>query len=171
MAAPYKKGTNTFSKHDSYMTPKSAWENIKQYIPKDKTIWESAYGDGSSGKNLTDLGFNVIHRELDYFVDEPENWDIQITNPPYTLKKEWLTRAKETSKPFILLMPCSVIGRLYFMELFQYEKIQIIIPRKRIQFVKKVNGEVPKDFKPQCSFDCFYFCWRMDLPQDIMWLE
>ena len=24
--------TKTFSKHDDYMTPKSAWENIKQYI-------------------------------------------------------------------------------------------------------------------------------------------
>ncbi len=29
----------TFIKHDDYMTPKSAWENIQQFIPKDKVIW------------------------------------------------------------------------------------------------------------------------------------
>jgi len=31
--------TKTFLKHDSYMTPKSAWDNIKHLIPKDKVIW------------------------------------------------------------------------------------------------------------------------------------
>ena len=28
--------TKTFLKHDDYMTPKYAWENIKNYIPKKK---------------------------------------------------------------------------------------------------------------------------------------
>ena len=43
------------------MTPKYAWENIKQYIPNNKIIWEPFYGDGKSGDNLKELGFNVIH--------------------------------------------------------------------------------------------------------------
>ena len=30
--------TKTFSNHDDYMTPKSAWQNIAEYIPKDKQI-------------------------------------------------------------------------------------------------------------------------------------
>ena len=30
--------TKTFLKHDDYMTPKYAWENIQQYIPKDKNL-------------------------------------------------------------------------------------------------------------------------------------
>ena len=33
--------TKTFQKHDDYMTPKSAWEDIKKYIPTDKIIWEA----------------------------------------------------------------------------------------------------------------------------------
>ena len=41
--------TKTFSTHDEYMTPKYAWENIKDFIPKDKVIWEPFYGDGKSG--------------------------------------------------------------------------------------------------------------------------
>ena len=44
--------TGKFAKHDDYMTPKSAWEEIKKYIPKDKVIWEAFYGDGNSGKYL-----------------------------------------------------------------------------------------------------------------------
>ena len=38
----------SFIKHDDYMTPKFAWQNIKKYIPKDKLIWEAFYGDGDN---------------------------------------------------------------------------------------------------------------------------
>jgi len=48
--------TKTFTKHDDYMTPKYAWENINEYIPKDKVIWESFYGDGKSAGYLRELG-------------------------------------------------------------------------------------------------------------------
>ena len=51
--------TKTFLKHDDYMTPKYAWENIQQYIPKDKVIWEAFKGDGKSGEYLTELGFKI----------------------------------------------------------------------------------------------------------------
>ena len=33
-----------FTKHDDYMTPRYAWENIKHLIPRDKIIWEAFYG-------------------------------------------------------------------------------------------------------------------------------
>lgn len=47
--------TKTFLKHDDYMTPKYAWENIKSYIPEDKVVWEPFYGDGKSGDFLREL--------------------------------------------------------------------------------------------------------------------
>ena len=70
-------------------------------------------------------------------------------------------------------MPCSKICTSYFRNNFKDcdPPIQIIIPRKRIHFEKQVNGEVPKGWKNQCNFDCFYYCWKMDLPRDIIWLE
>ena len=64
--------TKTFIKHDDYMTPSYAWENIKTYLPKDKTIWECFYGDGESGKELTKLGlYDLIvittsHKYINY---------------------------------------------------------------------------------------------------------
>lgn len=32
--------TKTFLKHDDYMTPYYAWDNIKHLIPKNKVIWK-----------------------------------------------------------------------------------------------------------------------------------
>jgi hypothetical protein len=52
-----------FHNDDEYMTPKSAWEQIKKYIPKDKVIWECFFGDSQSGLFLQELGFNVIHEK------------------------------------------------------------------------------------------------------------
>ena len=58
--------TKKFSKHDDYMTPKYAWEAIQSLIPKNKVIWEAFYGNGNSGKYLSELGFDVIHKEVDF---------------------------------------------------------------------------------------------------------
>lgn len=160
-----------FTKHNDYMTPKYAWENIKQFIPKDKIIWEAFYGDGVSGKYLTELGFNVIHEDIDFF--KHDKGDIIVSNPPFQFTKEVLTRAKELGKPFIMIMPSPKINTQYFRNLFSDNKdpIQIIIPRKRIQFIKLVDDKVPDNYKSSSNFDCFYYCWKMNLPHDIVWLE
>lgn len=164
--------SKTFIKHDDYMTPKYAWENIKEFIPKDKTIWEAFYGDGNSGKYLKELGFNVIHEEIDFFIEEPKQWDIIVSNPPFSKTKEIMTRLKEFDKPFILIMPSSKINTQYVRNNFKNNNdLQIIIPRKRIHFLKLVNGKVPEKWKNACNFDCFYYCYKMNLPNGINWLE
>ena len=160
MAGYHKK---TFRVDDDYMTPKIAWDNIKHIIPKDKVIWESFYGDGDSGKYLKELEFNVIHQEIDFFTSDVG--EVIVSNPPFSKKKEVFTRLKELGKPFIMICPSSMINTLYINKLFRDERLQIIIPRRRIQFVK--NGEN----LGRCNFDCFYYCWKIDLPKDITWLE
>ena len=111
--------TSKFSKHNDYMTPKSAWENIQHVIPKDKLLWECFYGDGKSGKNLEELGFDVIHKDIDIFKDKT---------------------------------------------------LQIIIPKRRIQFIKIEDGQYV-DTGNRCNFDCLYFCYKMNLEKDIIWLD
>jgi hypothetical protein len=161
--------TKTFQVYDDYMTPKYAWENIKQYIPK-KKLWEAFYGDGKSGSYLQELGFDVIHEAIDFF--EEDRGDVIISNPPFSKSKEVLTRLKELGKPFILILPSSKINTQYVRGLFKDgdDKLQIIIPRKRIQFDKLVNGKIDTG-KNACNFDCFYYCWKIELPRDIVWLE
>jgi hypothetical protein len=164
--------TKTFLKHDDYMTPKYAWENIQHIIPRDKIIWEAFYGDGKSGTYLTELGFNVIHEPVDFF--ENNLGDIVVSNPPFSKVKEILKRLVELDKPFIMIMPSSKINTGYVRELFinheASNKLQIIIPRKRIHFEKQINGETPNNWKNACNFDCFYYCCKIGLERDITWL-
>tara|TARA_R110001592_G_scaffold352758_1_gene650952 strand:+ start:123 stop:623 length:501 start_codon:yes stop_codon:yes gene_type:complete len=161
--------TKTFTKHDNYMTPKHAWEAVQQFIPKDKVIWEAFAGNGYSSKYLTELGFNVVCKEEDFF--DSDYGDIIITNPPFSLKKEVLMKLKELGKPFMIICPSAMIMTQYTRKLFSKEKLQIIIPRRRIHFIKTDDdGNIlPTDNK--CNFDCFYYCWKMNLEQDILWLE
>lgn len=163
--------TKTFTKHDDYMTPFSAWDNIKQYIPKDKVIWEAFYLNGESGTHLNKLGFNVIHEDIDFF--ENDKGDIIVSNPPFTRIPEVLARLKEINKPFILIMPSSKINTQYFRKLFcnTEDPIQIIIPIQRIQFEKLVEGKKVENQKQACNFDCFYYCWKIGLERDIEWLK
>jgi len=158
--------TKTFIKHDDYMTPFYAWDNIKQYIPKNKIIWECFFGDGKSGEHLKKLGFKVIHKKIDFF--KHNKGEVLVSNMPFSKKKEVFTRLKELDKPFIMICPSSTINTLYFRNLFTNSKdnIQIIIPRKRIHFIK--NGTIKTN---KCNFDCFYYCYKIGLKKDIVWLD
>ena len=155
-------------KHDDYMTPKSVWEHIQHLIPKDKVIWEAFYGDGQSGKDLRELGFEVIHEPVDFF--ENDLGDMIVSNPPFSQSKEVMSRLKKLDKPFILILPTQKINTCYMRENYKNSELQIIIPRKRIQFIKFVDGEKAES-KNACSFDCYYYCYKMNFPRDIIWLE
>lgn len=161
--------TKTFTIHDDYMTPKYAWENIQHLIPKDKKIWEAFYGDGKSGSYLKELGFDVIHEQVDFF--ENNLGDILVSNPPFSKSKLVFQRLAELDKPFIMIMPASKIFTSYVRENFKNKKLQIIIPRKRIQFIKLVDGKPVEGWKSDCNFDCFYYCYKMGYENDIIWLD
>ena len=157
----------TFLKHDEYMTRKSSWEQIQQYIPKNKIIWECFYGNGQSGTYLRELGFKVIHKPVDFF--KFNYGDILVSNPPYTMKNEVFSRLKSLKKPFIMLVPTTTLHTKYFAELFGNEKIQLIIPYRKNQFDKVVKGKVIKQ-RDNCSFYTCYICWKMKLPKDVILL-
>lgn len=152
-----------FHNDDEYMTPKSAWEQIKKYIPKDKVIWECFFGDSQSGQFLQELGFDVIHEKIDFFTEN--RGELLISNPPYSCKVKVFERLKELDKPFIMILPVSTITKKFYMDYFA-DKCKIIIPPKRIQFIK--NGEQTS----RSWFDVIYICYKIDtLDKDITYLS
>jgi len=155
--------TKTFLQLDDYMTPEHAWKDIKDYIPADKIIWEPFYGDGKSGEYLRNMGFNVIHEQEDFF--ENNRGECIVTNPPFSDKKDIINRLIEIDKPFIIILNQNTINNNYVRELLR-DHLQIIIPRKRIQFVKNGN-----ELQNKCNFDSFYFCWKMGYEKDIIFLD
>lgn len=152
--------TKEYKGNDNFYTQKKDWENIKQFIPTDKKIWSPFYGDGKQKEYFKELGFNIIHEDEDFFSNN--KGDIIIDNPPFSIKKQILERCTELEKPFILIMPFEVINYQYFKK-FQND-IQIIIPNKRMNFIKP-NGEIKK-----FNYDCSYFCYKMNLPKDLIFL-
>ena len=156
---------------DNYMTNKQDWERISQFIPQDKVIWAPFYGDGKQKQYFEEMGYNIIHNDEDFF--ENNHGEIIIDNIPFSKKKEVITRLKELDKPFIIICPSSMINTKYIRDLFSKNKnkIQIMIPKKRINFLKKINGEIPKGWGNRCNFECFYYCYKMNLDNDIIWLD
>jgi hypothetical protein len=155
------------SKHDDYTTRKETWQLLEKFIPKNKIIWESAYCDGESGRILNEMGYNVIHENKDYFNWEPENYDIQVTNPPFSIKKKWIKRAVELGKPFIFILPDYSLPSKYMKELSN--DLQIIIPNNRIQFNKIVNGQKDNTLTSS-SFPSYFFCYKMLFDKDLIFL-
>jgi hypothetical protein len=61
-------------------------------------------------KLFTREGFNVLHSHIDegknfFFYEPSENYDIIISNPPFSQKDDVLKRLYELNKPYAMLLP------------------------------------------------------------------
>jgi hypothetical protein len=162
---------SNYRKYDDYCTPKHAWQDIEQYIPRNKILWDPFYLNGTSGNDLRQLGFDVIHENIDFFTTS--NGGVIVSNPPFSKTKQILTRLRLLDKPFILIMPISKLSCQYTRNIFKDsdDPLQIIIPAKRIHFIKIVNGQEVHNCSDKCNFDSIYYCWKIGLPNDITWLN
>jgi len=154
---------------DEYYTPKGAWADVSDYIPKNKTIWECFYSPRSkSADYLRELGCtNVISEDCDFYTSN--HGDVIVTNPPFHQKEKLMERLKELDKPFILIFPIHSI-RIHCVRQNFGGKVQFIIPRRRIHFEKYNDEKHVLERKNQNSFDCLYMCYKLNLNKDIIWL-
>jgi hypothetical protein len=162
--------TKTFKLHDEYYTPKTAWEAIKHLLPEDAIIWEAfSMSSDRSATFLKELGFCVKYNQNDFFkCTPPTETNLIVSNPPFSMVKDIMPKLKELDMAFILIMPSSKLCTNYFRE-WRGKGLQIIIPRKRIQFDKDKDGVISTSNK--CNFDCFYYCYKLGLEKDINWLS
>jgi hypothetical protein len=58
-----------------------------------------------------------------------------VTNPPYSLKQQFLERAYSLKKPFAFLLPLTTLETTKRLYLFQKHCIEIIFLNERINFV------------------------------------
>jgi len=150
---------------DNYITNKEDWEKIKEYIPKDKVIWSPFYCDGKQKEYFKDMGFDIIHEDKDFFSYTPD-YDIMIDNPPFSKKKEILQKLKEIDKPFILIIPSVMLCYKYFQDYFKND-LQMIVTYNRIKF-RHINS-TNKNYTP--PYASFYFCYKMNLPKDLIFID
>jgi hypothetical protein len=157
-------------KQDNYYTPEYAIIPLLKYINKLKyaDIWECCDpGNSKITKVLKENGFGVVSTDIqtgyNFFKYEPKDYDIIITNPPYSLKTAFLKRCYELGKPFALLLPLTALEGIERSKLYRKYGIELLIFDKRIEFMnnKGKNG---------CWFNTSWFCHRV-LPERLIFHE
>ena len=145
---------------DELYTPDEAFDMLKEFIPKNKTIFECAVGSGKLKSKMLKEGYNLKSTN-DFFKDDVGRFDIIITNPPYSKKDKFLEECYKIGKPFALLMPITALEGIKRQKLYQKYGIQILFPQRRIDF----NG------KKAPWFYTAWFCYGLNLPKDLMFIQ
>ena len=154
------KAESSIFKDDDYETSKMMLEDIKPFIPNNcKIIYDPFYCKGTIKKFWKELGYECINEKKDAFNWKPKNFDITITNCPFSIKKKSMDLLFELKKPFMLLTTIDSMGCKWIKPYF--DKLQFIIPRKRYAFIK--DGKQTKS----SWFDTCWFCYNCNLDKDI----
>ena len=118
-------------------------------------------------KNANGGGYNVVHSHIfegkDFFSYEPTQYDIIVSNPPFSVKDKILKRLYELNKPFAILLP---LNSLQGNTRYKYFKqgIQLLSFDKRIGFYTPEHMNSPVEGTP---FASAYFCKDI-LPKDLI---
>ena len=117
---------------------------------------------------LTRHGFKVVYSHIDlgqdFYVYEPNKWDVLVSNPPFSKKRLIFERALSFDKPFALLMTNTWLNDSAPKLLFMEKDLQLLMFDKRIRFYnRKDNGE-------KITFSSSYYCYNF-LPKQIIMKE
>ena len=148
------------------MTPRYGVLPIVKYLPKDKIIWcPFDKKDSEFVKVLTEQGYKVVYSHIengqDFYTYEPEEWDILVSNPPFTNKRQIFERALSFGKPFALIMSNTWLNDSAPKQVFKDKQLQILFFEERMKFSN--NGIVQN----KITFSSSYFCYNL-LPKDIV---
>jgi len=123
---------------DDFQTPAYALKPLLPFLDKNWTIWECACGKGNLVNGLRDFGFVTFGTDItagfDFRMFEPVDYDCIITNPPFSIKQEFLERAYILGKPFAFLLPLTTFETPKRQSLFRRYGLEVIFFDKRINF-------------------------------------
>ena len=160
----YSSGNN-----DECYTPDYGVEPILKYIPKDTTVWWPFDTEDSQFVIQISKQNKVIRSHLesgqDFFDYEPDEWDMIVSNPPFTDKRKFFERALSFNKPFALIMTNTWLNDSAPKQLFKDKDLQLLMFDKRMKFVSPDGRDNDK-----ITFSSSYYCWNF-LPKRIIMEE
>lgn len=141
-----KEALKNSKQFDELYTPEYAVEPVLKYIPSNvKTIWCPCDTLQSKiVKKLLLAKYDVIPSHIeqgkDFMTYQPETeWDMILTNPPYSTKDKMLARAYELGKPFAFLLPLTALEGIKRGEMFRKNGVGVVVLDQRIDFNGKGN--------------------------------
>lgn len=185
------KTPNVPQGRDAFQTPRYATELLIPFIPKEvKWVWEPACGDGRIVQILTEQGYGVYPSDIrlstgwvnnhihNFVTDElPTNIHFRtynyciITNPPFSIKDDFIERAFGYGVPFAFLINADYSAKTISWIKRGCEKI---VPENRITYitpniVNRVNSfedtdynsidEIPQNLLYKYSSAQFHSMW------------
>lgn len=149
---------------DDFQTPQIALKPLLKYLHKDWTIWECACGNGNLSNELKTLGFDVYEsdKHFNFLVNMPDKFDCIITNPPFSIKQQFIERAYNLGKPFAFLLPLTTLETSKRQELFKRFGVEIIL------FDKRINFETPNKVEKSGSwFATAWFTYGLNIGKQL----
>ena len=148
--------------NDNFYTPEYAVLPLLEFL-KPCTIWTPFDTEQSQYvKVFRRYGFNVIHSHIDngqnFFNYEPPSWDVLISNPPFSNKRQTFERALSFDKPFALLMTLTWLNDSAPKILFKDKDLQLLMFEERVKYQ---GGE------DKINFSSAYYCYKF-LPKQII---
>ena len=120
---------------DNFDTPAYAFDLLIPYLEKECNIWEPAHGKFVLAGAMQAAGFYVFTTDVSFLIAEPMfDYDVIITNPPYSLKNEFLAKCYEIGKPFTLLLPLTALETKRRQSLYTRYGLEMIVPDGRVDF-------------------------------------
>ena len=122
---------------NDFQTPPWVLEPLYPYIRE--RVWECACGNGNLVSALKNRSISVhgtdIQGGIDFLTSLP-CYEISciVTNPPYTLKDEFLARCYFLGLPFALLMPLTALEGIKRQALYRKHGLELILLPRRVNF-------------------------------------
>lgn len=132
--------------YDRCWTPWHGAAPLLPYLAPGSRIWEPAAGAGWLAEWLTEAGHDVIQTDYstghDFFMFEqdPDSYDVIVTNPPWSIKYRWIQRCFATGKPFALLVPFATLASAKAQEQYRQHGWEELRLDKRINFYMPDTG-------------------------------
>jgi len=145
---------------------------LLEFIPRDWRIWFPFDEDWSAfPRTFAENGYSVIRSSLkegqNFFIYEPsDDYDVIISNPPYSKKDKVIARLYELGKPFAMLLPVTAIQGKARFKAFRHG-LELLVFDGRIDYHTQGNF---KESKSGIHFGSAYFC-RGILPDKLTFRE
>lgn len=146
---------NMNHKNDECYTRKCESDKLVKYliknklINKNKRIWLPFNDYGSNiHKSLKENGFNNLKiTRRDFYSINDNDFDIIISNPPFSDRSKLFTRLMEINKPFILLQPIMFFNNGTCIRILtKYgAKFGGLCPKGRMTFERNIGFLFPKN--------------------------
>lgn len=131
---PKKSFPKASGTYDDCYTPAYAILPIIKYLPIH--IWEPAVGEGHMQRALSACDHEVTGTTDDFFGFEqyPTGVEAIVTNPPYSIKYDWIMQALSFEMPVALLLPVESLGTQAFWRASHIYPLSVIFITPRINF-------------------------------------